>query len=295
MKVKLMSTRLIYTIKIIAVFGCLLSLSQKASGDEIVAVPFVMDNGQIVVSAVYDRKMPLKMVLSNVYPSAIDIMIKGLQDSFPRGKRYEKGVSGSFTPSSIVPRIKVGDFLLPDLEMYWDVHPDLDKPSQKNDGVLGHNFFDNEVIKIDYPYRILSIYKGSSYKTLFMDGAQDDSKAIVKFKVAKESPPKERAFAITEEILIDGKKTKVLIDINERDSNGVRKIKIGTIEVENAPILHAKEKKYEYVLGAEFLEKFAVTFNYKDKKIMFEKKRNYSFSTISQAVSVFSNLLISKA
>ena len=262
--------------KYIILIFCVLLMSQNFSAQGMVEVPFELDNGQIIVSTNYKKKTPLRMIVSNFYASSIDVDVPHVKKTILMEYSYPVGTTNKFTPVSLVSDLTIGGVTIPTIKMYWnDSFESQMKPFQQYQGVLGNSFFDNQVIQIDYPKNVLRFYKGNSSKDLFKNISQDGSKSIIKFKTSTTDAPFEKIYATTEEILVDDKKAKILLSVNElsQDRNVEnKKIKIGGIELNDVPLIKGDSKKYDYILGVDFMKNFVITFNYKTNQFMIEKK-----------------------
>jgi hypothetical protein len=218
------------------------------------------------------------MALSLQHPSSISLAVPEIGKSLKSASFYQKGVMDNYVPSSFFSDLSMSNFNIPSLAMYLGVQSYAEiKPEQKIQGILGYNFFDNQVIQIDYRNNILRILKNNSYKNLFKNDSISSSKAVIRLNVSIQSPPDEKSYITTEDILVEGKKSKVLININGMfstladEKSNFRNVKIGEIEVSNARVLKTDSKKYDYVIEKDFLKNFVVTLNFKNNKLLIEK------------------------
>jgi hypothetical protein len=269
----------VYLISFLLFFQ-IIAFSQQSSGGDVVEVPFTFDYDEIITDVKFRNNTSLNMALSLQRPSAIDISVPEIQEKSKSAFLYKKGVTDVYTPFSFFSDLSIGSFKIPILKMYWGIEPITEIKVQQNiRGILGISFFDNKVIQIDYQRNRLRLFKNNSYRELFKDNLINNSKAIVKLNVFIKSPPDETSYVTTEEVFVDGKKSKVLISIDsaysapEDKKVDFRNVKIGEIEVANAPILKSDSKKYDYILNNDFLKKFVVTLNFKNNKLRIDKRQ----------------------
>ncbi len=232
-----------------------------------VEVPFTVKNSRIGIIAEYDRKHRFELGVSLFHPSAIDVMHPAFNNRIRQGTRRQIGVSTSYSPTSVIPAFRVGDFLISDLEVYWDA-PYL----------LGFDFFKKNVVQIDYRSRKIKFFNDSSYKPAFDVTVEPDKKAVIRVKVRERIEVTPTCRVLSEDVLVDGKKAKVLIalDANSNRADGQvfaqsKKVtlEIGNLKLASVPVLDANSSDYEYILDISILGRDGITIDLRNKRIAF--------------------------
>ncbi len=177
------------------------------------------------------------------------------------------------------------------------------------DGIIGSRLFDEFVVVVDYEHRLLSIHSPEQYKpsgkgtafpvrvdehgfpfidatialpgvepvagNFLIDGGANTYADIYKsFSDAHHIPPPAMK-------LLDEPGTSTAGTTQSRDGRANR-IAVGPYSIENPPITFAQDTEglmaatdYAGLLGAEFLERFAVVFDNPGKRIWLMPNRNY--------------------
>lgn len=286
-----MKIKQLILLTVIFICSAVSCFSQSVDENVIAEVPFTLSNGQILIEATINKKLTVKLILSNTFSSSIDITKLDENKIRTTQKMYPNGVSGTFTPQATVNGIKIGDMSVPGLDMYWDGAMELAREVKEPvDGILGYDFMDNRIIQIDFPKNVVRFLRKNPLKETIKNKSEiPDGKAVLKLKVSTGTPPKPITMMTTEDILVNGKTAKTLFNLNQTSpfiisydkrelkagNNSGASLKIGKFELKNIAVsvedIGRESKKYEAALGSAPLRDCVVTLDLRDNIIILEK------------------------
>lgn len=259
-----------------------------APAQDVAEVPFVIEEGNMVVEIKVKKELMLRMAVSFSLPSSYDMMkLKKAGIEYP-AMMAPQGLTDKFTPMSEVSDFYLGGLKSEGVNMYWDADNDLlPRPKKRLDGVLGFNFFSGSymkrIIQIDYEKSVMRFFKK----------APQISSTPIKFSArVSESNLKDRMLIAFDDFEAAGKKMKAGLDLGHPgelilaatpdgckrgetpEQNACENIKLGTFTKEKAGFTieppQAENKKTIATLGRGLFAGKLITINFKEKLIFFE-------------------------
>lgn len=280
----------------------ILSLGTRADAkDNAVQVPFVLQNGGIVLQVRIAGAGPFNMLLStNTEVSKISLQVLNSLHLLPNVANDPTSVNPDATILyRDLPNVQVGELKLSRLAaLVFDPQKISQRLDLPIDGILGYNFFEKRVVQIDYPNKIVRILPefpkgvvpgtGTEGNTLHTSGE-------VPLSIETDNP-----VSIIDGILIAGKKLRALLDTGQGGTLALtpsavkylglppavsnappESVKIGAVNIGSAQfdlsdvVLLTKEsgidhglKKYGAIIGNGMLDHCVVTLDYRRKVIL---------------------------
>ena len=274
-----------------------------------VEIPFEFLHNQIVIQVKMGGKGPFNMLVdTNTDPSAIDFatardlgLAIGTKGYVPTGG----GTEANPTYAARLPSIELGGFVTKDVAA---ATVDLTKISQRIGkpihGVLGFSFLKDRVIQIDYPNSKLRFFAESPYpriqfsantvNTIAFPFKREDGEVMIdsvyinneKMRAALDTgssgtfdlTPDAVALLRLEEQAQPGEKTSVGYNGEYETKQGILKsVRLGRISVESVranfwlPKTGYDNKKFQVNIGNGFFQDFVMTFDFKNKTVIFER------------------------
>lgn len=294
---------LLLAMMLLAAFLCTPCVARAAADEPTSEVPFSFEKGHVIVHAKIKDEVSVEVILSTgAEHSTVDM---GLLEKYklPGGYAGEPPVTGHNDRIyffSSVPDVRVGEAKAKSLTMRFVSLSEVSKAvGREIFGVLGANFFKGRVVEFDFKKRVVRFLNQSAADAL------KDKKAgtIVLRMVENDDLYKDVTVPVVEDVSVDGKKVKVLLDTGSVmivgfSSSAAKKLgfivppekgaprpdKVGSLrlagyELTNVPILiAAKGTEFERelsehgaVVGVAFLQNFVITFDFRRKVVILER------------------------
>lgn len=274
-----------------------------------VEVPFEFIHNQIVVEAKIGGKGPFNMLVdTDTDPSAIDVATArelGLVTDTKGGAATGGGTETNIVYPTRLPSVEVGNLVAKDISA---ATIDLSKISERVGrpirGVLGFSFLKDRIIQIDYPNSKLRFFAESPYPRIQMGAntvnqvsfalRREDGSVIIDSVFVNDQKMRatldtgsSSSFNLTPEAVAllklrdekeTGGETSVGYNGEYENQRGLLKsVRLGRITVESVqanfwlPKTGHDNKKYQVNIGNGFFQDFVMTFDFKNKLVMFDK------------------------
>jgi len=277
-------------------------------GKPLAEIPFEFVHNQIVVQVKVGGKGPFNMLVdTNTDPSAIDVATArelGLVTESKGGV----AVGGGNDANPVFPTrmsVELGPVVARDI---WAATIDLTKISKRMErpihGVLGFSFLKDRIIQIDYPNSKLRFFAESPYPRIQLSAntvnkiafpfKREDGDVIIdsvfinneKMRATLDTgssstfnlTPEAVALLRLEEQAQPGETTSVGYNGEYETRQGMLKsVRLGRIAVESVqanfwlPKTGHDNKKFQVNIGNGFFQDFLMTFDFKNKMVVFEK------------------------
>ena len=273
-------------------------------------IPFEYVHHQIVVQVTLGGKGPFSMLVdTNTDPSAIDASTArelGLVTGNKGGPATGGGAEVNIVYPTRLASVELGTFVTKDVAA---ATIDLTKISERMDrkiqGVLGFSFLKDRIIQIDYPNSKLRFFAVSPYpriqfsantvNTIAFPFKREDGEVMIdsvyinneKMRAALDTgssgsfslTPEAVALLKLEEQAQAGESSKSVGYNGEYESKqGILKsVRLGRISVESVraefwlPKTGHDDKKFQVNIGNGFFQDFVMTFDFKNKIVVFER------------------------
>jgi hypothetical protein len=271
---------------------CSPSFAVSAVQQKVVEVPFSYERGQVFVevklsglAATYPMMLNTgvgRSVFSHSVAKAAGLVITL---SNPNAWDYDK----RYSLDALVRRMEIGELEFGNLNVAVSAKEGVA-------GILGNDFLKQYVTQIDFPKRVVRFYQSSP----FPKGAAsvEGTKAVLKMKFdGRVQVP------IVEEVYVNGKAIKVSLDTGfsetlaltpaaikylglksmddtktKREERKLETLAVGTLKLDSPiVVLYGKGSGFEMsletmggVIGTGFMESYVVTFDFKNKAVVFE-------------------------
>ena len=293
---------------IFLLLGATAVISQTAKAP--VEIPFEFVHNQIVVEAKIGGKGPFKLLVdTNTDPSAIDIATARELGLAAGEKGYP--VTGGGNEANVgyvtrLPSVELGPLVTKDVVA---ATINLTKLSERMGGpihgVLGFSFLKDRIIQIDYPNSKLRFFAESPYpriqfsantvNTIAFPFKREDGEVIIdsvyvnneKLRAALDTgssssfnlTPEAVALLKLEDQVQAGESTTSVgyNGVYESKQGILKSVRLGRISVESVraefwlPKTGHDNKKFQINIGNEFFQDFVMTFDFKNKIVVFEK------------------------
>lgn len=274
-----------------------------------VEIPFEFVHNQIVVQVKVGGKGPFNMLVdTNTDPSAIDIATArelGLVTGSKGGVAAGGGNDANPVYPTRIPSVEIGTFVVKDIAA---ATIDLTKISQRMErpinGVLGFSFLKDRILQIDYPNSKLRFFAESPYpkiqfsantvNTIAFPFKREDGDVIIdsvfinneKMRATLDTgssstfnlTPEAVALLRLEEQAQPGEKTSVGYNGEYETRQGILKsVRLGRISVESVranfwlPRTGHDNLKFQVNIGNGFFQDFVMTFDFRNKIVVFER------------------------
>ena len=272
-------------------------------------IPFDYVHNQIVVQAKIAGKGPFNMLVdTNTDPSAIDAAT-ARELGLAVGDKGAPGTGGGTEVNRIyptrLPSVELGNFVTKDVAA---ATVNLTKISERIGrpihGVLGFSFLKDRIIQIDYPNAKLRFFAESPYpriqfsantvNTIAFPFKREDGEVLIdavyvnneKMRAALDTgssgsfnlTPQAVALLKLEDEGKPSEKTSVGYNGEYESKQGILKsVRLGRITFESVraefwlPKTGHDDKKFQVNIGNAFFEDFVMTFDFKNKIVVFEK------------------------
>jgi predicted aspartyl protease len=287
------------------------AFSQPAQPGKVqVEIPFEFVHNQIVVKVKVGGKGPFNMLIdTNTDPSAIDVATArelGLAVSDKGFPATGGGTEVNTAYLTRLPSVELGSLVAKDVAA---ATLNLTKLSERIGGpihgILGFSFLKDRIIQIDYPNSKLRFFAESPYpriqfsantvNTIAFPFKREDGEVMIdsvyvnneKVRAALDTgssgsfnlTPEAVALLKLEEQVQAGESTKSVGYNGEYESKqGILKsVRLGRISVESVraefwlPKTGHDNKKFQVNIGNEFFQDFVMTFDFKNKIVVFER------------------------
>ena len=282
----------------------------QAAGKAQFEIPFEFVHNQIVVEVKIGGKGPFKMLVdTNTDPSAIDIAAARELGLAVGDKGYAVTGGGNETNVGYVtrlPSVELGNLVTKDVAA---ATINLTKMAERMggpiQGVLGFSFLKDRIIQIDYPNSKLRFFAESPYpriqfsantvNTIAFPFKREDGEVIIdsvyvnneKLRAALDTgssgsfnlTPEAVALLKLEDQVQAGESTTSVgyNGVYESKQGILKSVRLGRISVESVraefwlPKTGHDNKKFQVNIGNEFFQDFVMTFDFKNKIVVFEK------------------------
>ena len=275
-----------------------------------VEIPFEFIHNQIVVEAKIGGKGPFKMLVdTNTDPSAIDIATARELGLATGDKGYPVtggGPEANVAYATRLPTVELGGLVIKDVAAATvnlaKMRERMGGPIQ---GVLGFSFLKDRIIQIDYqntklrffaetPYPRIQ-YSANTVNTIAFPFKREDGEVIIdsvyvnneKLRAALDTgssgsinlTPEAVAMLKLEDQVQAGESTTSVgyNGVYESKQGILKSVRLGRISVESVraefwlPKTGHDNKKFQVNIGNEFFQDFMMTFDFKNKLVVFEK------------------------
>ena len=273
-------------------------------------IPFEYVHHQIVVQVTLGGKGPFSMLVdTNTDPSAIDGST-ARELGLVTGNKGGPATGGGTEVNTVYPvrlaSVELGSFVTKDVAA---ATIDLTKISERMDrkiqGVLGFSFLKDRIIQIDYPNLKLKVFAESPYpriqfsantvNTIAFPFKREDGEVIIdslyvnnqKMRAALDTGSS-GSFSLTPQAVallkleeqVDAAEPTTSVGYNgkyESKQGILNSVRLGRITVESVradfwlPKTGYDNKKFQVNIGNSFFEDFVMTFDFKNKVVVFEK------------------------
>lgn len=269
-------------------------LSALKGPDQYLTVPFQFVNNQIVLQVSINSKGPFFMILdTGVYPSSVDIeLARKLNIPLKKQGGYAAGFGSENYPyyPTEISTLKIGELEVKNLECIATRTRHIQLGSKKIDGILGHSFFKNKIVQINYLEKTVTLLEdwqpkhtssqliqpfhlvgrlpfinrlevnGTSFRAMLdtgFSGALGMSTASArKLGLSEQS---------TEEIEAIGTRGKFTLRLGTVDKMG-----LGDFFLKHPKTFFFDTASYEFI-GNDFFRHFLTTFDYVNNRLILEK------------------------
>lgn len=289
-----------FTLWLTVCFLCPLALiAQTQPSDIATEIPFKLQNGAVLIDVTLKGKGPFTMGLATGSPhSSLDqatISAADYQANFTYDSRtFQYPVFVQATG------MEIGGLKINTLSMkVSDLSPYAQELGRPLHGILGYDFFKGRVVQIDYKQKVLRLLPKNTYKARQKAGVPASAAAsvVVPMELVSEDP-----VPIVKEIAVNGVKFKAMLDtwqnlplaltpaalkqlalpvaaektppqIKPVDSLQFAELKLTAPQAawySKGTGLDHGLAKYGVIVGAGFLSRYVVTFDYVNKLIVIE-------------------------
>jgi hypothetical protein len=235
----------------------------------VIEVPFLFKDKSVIVTAEADQKHKFLIGVSLFEPSTLDIRHPAFSRLLRKSGRRQLDLSGTSVITTFISALKIGDFLVKDLEVLWG------QPQW-----LGYNFFKLYPTQIDYASSTLTFFKDRSFEDVFSPTGGSSKKVVLKVLPKEFADRKPFCRVITEDILVNGLPAKIMIaidgsiifdDLDFLPKKELADITVGGTHFKRVPLLRAKSKHYNYIIDlSSAFQTGRVTFDLLDRRIAIE-------------------------
>lgn len=282
--------RHLWTLAAIVVF-CGVSYATSPEQPKAIEVPFVYEQGQIYLPVkLSGLETTYRMMLNSgvrrsiVSYSVAKAAVIPTTVSNPNAANYDK----NYSLQAIVRTMEIGDLK----------HGNLDVAIRASDGVagvLGNDFLKHYVTQIDFRQRVVRFYQTSPFAK---DLTSTDKMVVLKMKLDGREQ-----VTIVEEVYVNSKKIKASLDTgfsgtlaltpeavkhlglksvedtkSKREARQIESLTVGTLKIDSpTALLYGKGSGFDLsletlgsVIGNQFMDSYVVTFDYKNKLVVFQ-------------------------
>jgi predicted aspartyl protease len=273
-------------------------------------IPFEYVHHQIVVQVTLGGKGPFSMLVdTNTDPSAIDAST-ARELGLAIGNKGGPATGGGTEVNTIYPvrlaSVELGSFVTKDVAAATvDLTKISERMERKIQGVLGFSFLKDRIIQIDYPNLKLKVFAESPYpriqfsantvNTIAFPFKREDGEVIIdslyvnnqKMRAALDTGSS-GSFSLTPQAVallkleeqVDAAEPTTSVGYNgkyESKQGILNSVRLGRITVESVradfwlPKTGYDNKKFQVNIGNSFFEDFVMTFDFKNKVVVFEK------------------------
>ena len=288
-----------FTLWLTVCFLCPLALvAQPQSSDTATEIPFKLQNGAVLIDVTLKGKGPFTMGLATGSPhSSLDhatISAAGYQANFtydPRTFQYPVFVQATGMEIGGL-KINTLSMKVSDMSSYAQ---ELGRPLH---GILGYDFFKGRVVQIDYKQKVVRFLPKNTYKAMQKAGVPASAAPVVApMELISEDP-----VPIVKEIAVNGVKFKAMLDTWQNlplalTPAALKQLALPVAAEKTPPQIKPVESlqfaelkltapqaawyskgtgldhglaKYGAIVGAGFLSRYVVTFDYANKLIVIE-------------------------
>jgi predicted aspartyl protease len=273
-------------------------------------IPFEYVHHQIVVQVTLGGKGPFSMLVdTNTDPSAIDAATArelGLVTGNKGGPATGGGTEVNVVYPARLASVELGSFVIKDVAAATiDLTKISERMGRKIQGVLGFSFLKDRIIQIDYPNSKLKVFAESPYpriqfsantvNTIAFPFKREDGEVIIdslyvnnqKMRAALDTGSS-GSFSLTPQAVallkleeqVDAAEPTTSVGYNgkyESKQGILNSVRLGRITVESVradfwlPKTGYDNKKFQVNIGNSFFEDFVMTFDFKNKVVVFEK------------------------
>ena len=270
-------------------------------------VPFEFVHNQIVLQVKISGKGPFSMLLdTDTDPSAIDMATArelGLQVGSKGARASGGGTETNTVYPTRLPTVELGSVTARDvLAATVDLTKLANRIGKPVHGVLGYSFLKDRIVQIDYPNSKLRFYAESPYPGIL---SAPNTVNTIAFPLRREE-----GVLIIDSVFINGEKMRATLDTGSsgalaltpeavatlkledegkmEDSVGyngeyehkigvLKSVRLGRLAIDSAPATfwlpgtgHDK-KRFQLNVGNGFFQDFVMTFDFRNKIVIFEK------------------------
>jgi predicted aspartyl protease len=300
-----------FTVLIFLLLATPVVFSQSAQPGKVQAeIPFEFVHNQIVVEVKVGGKGPFKMLVdTNTDPSAIDIATArelGLAVGDKGAPVSGGGTEANIAHLTRLPSVELGSLVVKDVAA---ATVNLSKISERIGGpiggILGFSFLRDRIIQIDYPNSKLRFFAESPYpriqfsantvSTIAFPFKREDGEVMIdsvyvnneKMRAALDTgssssfnltPEAVAILKLEEQAQAGESSTSVGYNGEYESKEGILKsVRLGRISVESVraefwlPKTGHDNKKFQVNIGNGFFQDFVMTFDFKNKIVVFER------------------------
>lgn len=290
--------------------SCLDSFAQAPGKEQIMELPFDFHRNEIILQVKVNGAGPFNMMLdTGTDPSAVDLTAAkelGLKLNSIGRQGAGGGTSVNLAYETRLPLLEIGSLTVKNVEA---VAIDLSKISQRLgrplQGILGHSFLNNRIVRIDYPKRLVRFYSKSPFPKP-ANQPNTSHRTVLPFRYADN--------VLIDDVFVNGKKVVANLDtgsdgtfkltpdaasylgledvisraqagasvgyngVSENREGKIGNVTVGGISIDAPTVIFfgkgtGRDKKaWGINIGNAFLKDFVVTIDYRSKVIMLERR-----------------------